>query len=166
VRAKNTEAALIGKHSNDSTCADVLPILENEFTPLSDVRGSAIYRRHLIANLLRKFFADEQAAVPDRKIARYLQPRPDVPFPHESAHKHVTGEAIYVDDHAQPQSMLEVWPVCSSHSHAKILRRDATEARLMPGIHAVLLAEDVPGLNDVGAVRHDEILLADTEVFY
>jgi xanthine dehydrogenase molybdopterin-binding subunit B len=36
----------------------------------------------------------------------------------------------------------------------------------MPGVHAVLLAEDVPGLNDVGAVRHDEILLADEEVFY
>ncbi len=36
----------------------------------------------------------------------------------------------------------------------------------MPGIHAVLLAEDVPGLNDVGAVRHDEILLADKEAFY
>src|SRR5207237_220767 len=29
-----------------------------------------------------------------------------------------------------------------------------------------LLAEDIPGLNDVGAVRHDEILLADKEVFY
>ncbi len=36
----------------------------------------------------------------------------------------------------------------------------------MPGISAVLLAEDVPGLNDVGAVRHDEILLADKEAFY
>lgn len=36
----------------------------------------------------------------------------------------------------------------------------------MPGISAVLLAEDVPGLNDVGAVRHDEILLADKEVLY
>ena len=36
----------------------------------------------------------------------------------------------------------------------------------MPGISAVLLAEDIPGLNDVGAVRHDEILLADKEVLY
>jgi xanthine dehydrogenase molybdopterin-binding subunit B len=36
----------------------------------------------------------------------------------------------------------------------------------MPGVHAVLLAEDVPGLNDVGAVRHDESLLADKEVLF
>jgi xanthine dehydrogenase molybdopterin binding subunit/xanthine dehydrogenase small subunit len=166
VRARKTEATLIGKPWSDSTCEDVLPILENEFTPISDVRGSAVYRRQLIGNLLRKFFADEESLFADRKIARYLSPRPDAPLPHESAHKHVTGEAIYVDDHAQQQSMLEVWPVCSPHAHAKILRRDATDARLIPGISAVLLAEDVPGLNDVGAVRHDEILLADKEVLY
>ena len=66
----------------------------------------------------------------------------------------------------QSARMLEVWPVCSPHAHARILRRDATAARAMPGIAAVLLAEDVPGLNDVGAVRHDEILLADKEAFY
>ena len=30
----------------------------------------------------------------------------------------------------------------------------------------MLLAEDIPGQNDVGAVKHDEILLADKEVFF
>jgi xanthine dehydrogenase molybdopterin binding subunit/xanthine dehydrogenase small subunit len=166
VRARATETALVGKLWGDSTCEEVLPVLENEFTPISDVRGSANYRRQMIASLLRKFFADESSAIVNKKVARYLSPRPDAQLPHESAHKHVTGEAIYVDDDAQSQTMLEVWPVCSPHSHAKILRRDATDARLMPGISAVLLAEDVPGLNDVGAVRHDEILLADKEVLY
>jgi xanthine dehydrogenase molybdopterin binding subunit/xanthine dehydrogenase small subunit len=166
VRAKKTEAALIGRSWSDSTCQEIVPILENEFTPISDVRGSALYRQELIVNLFRKFFAQEETATADKKIARYLSPRPDAPQPHESAHKHVTGEAIYVDDVAQSQTMLEVWPVCSPHAHAKILRRDAAEARAMPGISAVLLAEDVPGLNDVGAVRHDEILLADNEVLY
>jgi xanthine dehydrogenase molybdopterin binding subunit/xanthine dehydrogenase small subunit len=166
VRARATEAALVGKRWSNSTCEEVLPVLENEFTPISDVRGSANYRRQMIASLLHKFFAEEKQATADRKIARYLSPRPEAALPHESAHKHVTGEAIYVDDDAQHQSMLEVWPVYSPHAHAKILRRDATDARLMPGVSAVLLAEDVPGLNDVGAVRHDEILLADKEVLY
>jgi xanthine dehydrogenase molybdopterin binding subunit/xanthine dehydrogenase small subunit len=166
VRAKETEAALVGKPWSDSTCEEVIPLLENEFTPISDVRGSAAYRQRLIANLLRKFLAQEQSALADTKISRFLSPRPDSPQPHESAHKHVTGDAIYVDDVSQSQTVLEVWPVCSPHAHAKILRRDASEARTMPGISAVLLAEDVPGLNDVGAVRHDEILLADKEVFY
>ncbi|PYI91958.1 MAG: xanthine dehydrogenase [Verrucomicrobia bacterium] len=165
VRARATEAALIGKRWSSSACEEVLPVLEKEFTPISDVRGSANYRRQMIASLLRKFFADETRTCGSTSLRRDMLPH--VPnFPHESAHKHVTGEAIYVDDDAQQQNMLEVWPVCSPHAHAKILRRDATDARLMPGISAVLLAEDVPGLNDVGAVRHDEILLADKEVLY
>ena len=88
------------------------------------------------------------------------------PPPHESAHKHVTGEAIYTDDFAARRGMLEIWPVCAPHARARILRRDSSVARTMPGIAAILLAEDIPGLNDVGAVRRDEILLADREVFY
>src|SRR6185369_6285461 len=63
------------------------------------------------------------------------------------------------------KKMLEVWPVCSPHARARILKRDATDAPAMPGIRAVLLAEDVPGLNDVGT-KHDEILLPDKEVSY
>ncbi|MEY2576920.1 MAG: xanthine dehydrogenase large subunit [Verrucomicrobiota bacterium] len=170
VRARSTEAALVGKRWSNSTCEEVLPVLQNEFTPISDVRGSATYRGQLIASLLRKFFSHDGGRSSGDAEGIHGLARPSIntngALPHESAHKHVTGEAVYVDDDAQQQSMLEVWPVCSPHAHAKILRRDATDARLMPGISAVLLAEDVPGLNDVGAVRHDEILLADKEVLY
>ena len=165
LRARVTERALIGKHWQGETCAEILPVLDAEFTPISDVRGSAEYRSAMIRTLFEKFFdADAPRAAPN-VIARWLRER-DAATAHESAHKHVTGEAIYVDDRAQQEQMLEVWPVCSPHAHAKILARDATAARAMPGIFAVLMAEDVPGLNDVGAVRHDEILLADQEAFY
>jgi xanthine dehydrogenase molybdopterin binding subunit/xanthine dehydrogenase small subunit len=166
LRARATEGALLGKSWRAETCNEILPILEEEFSPISDVRGSAAYREHLIGSLLRKFFDEGDADRPrDSVIARQLS-EPDTALPHESAHKHVTGEAIYVDDHAQQEQMLEVWPVCSPHARATIVRRDASAARRTPGIIAVLLAEDVPGLNDVGAVRHDEILLADKEVSY
>src|SRR5204862_5702422 len=86
------------------------------------------------------------------------------PHPHESGHKHVSGEAKYVDD--ETQGMLETWPVCAPHAKATILKRDASEARLILGIQAVLLAEDIPGINDVGPVRHDEVLLAYDEISY
>ena len=164
-RAKKTEDALLGKKWNEATLGEALPILEREFTPISDVRGSATYRQRLIVDLLRKFFHEGNARIPDRPIARSLGER-EPALPHESGHKHVTGEAIYVDDYTVGQNMLEVWPVCSPHAHARILRRDTTAARAMPGVAAVLIAEDVPGLNDVGAVRHDEVLLADKEAFY
>ncbi|HEX8280991.1 MAG TPA: molybdopterin cofactor-binding domain-containing protein, partial [Chthoniobacterales bacterium] len=165
MRARKLEQALIGKQFNEQACEAVLPVAAAEFTPISDVRGSASYRQQLITSLLRKFFADEAVAPNEKKIARQLPVR-DAAMPHESAHKHVSGEAIYVDDHAQSAGMLNVWPVCSPHARAKILRRDAVAARGMPGVRAVLLAEDIPGLNDVGAVRHDEPLLADKEISY
>ncbi len=165
-RARKTEHELIGKPWRPETAEEILPVLAGEFSPISDVRGSAAYRGQLIKTLLRKFFAAKKIIAPnDRKITRALVQKDDSPA-HESGHKHVTGAAIYVDDVAQTERMLEVWPVTSPHAHARILRRDATAARALPGIVAVLLAEDVPGLNDVGAVRHDEILLADKEAFY
>ena len=186
LRAKKTEAALLGKIWSAETIANVLPILEKEFMPISDVRGSAEYRGGLIMSLLEKFFAKGSARVPrassgvapepladkflnlvERNFRRDAENhRPEACAPHESAHKHVTGEAIYTDDIGARKKMLEVWPVCAPHARAKILKRDASAAKTMPGIAAVLLAEDVPGLNDVGAVRHDEILLADKEVFF
>ena len=85
---------------------------------------------------------------------------------HESSRGHVTGEAQYVDDTAQHRPMLEAWPVCSKHAHARITRRDAGKARSAPGIVAVLMAEDIPGHNNVGTARHDEPLFASDEVLY
>ena len=169
LRAKNAEAALLGKVWNEETIQSVLPVLRTEFTPISDVRGSAEYRNGLITSLLEKFLAGE----PERGVhaASPLEYRnglesASLPPPHESGHKHVTGEAVYTDDFAARKGMLEIWPVCAPHARARILKRDAAAAKTMPGIVAVLLAEDVPGLNDVGAVRQDEILLADKEIFY
>ena len=176
-RARKTEQALLGQKWDRKTADQVLSILQNEFSPISDVRGSAEYRRRLITDLFTKFSYDEASSAgnkarhldielpQNRTIGRALPERLEA-LPHESGHKHVTGEALYVDDQTVGQAMLEVWPVCSPHAHARIIRRDVSAARAMPGIAGVFLAEDVPGLNDVGAVRHDEILLADKEAFY
>ena len=60
--------------------------------------------------------------------------------------------------------MLDVWPVCAPHARARILRRDATKARAAPGIAAVLLAEDIPGHNNVGLTRRDKPSLAADEI--
>ncbi len=163
VRALHAEAALRGQAWSGQTVAGVLPILRAEFTPISDVRGSAEYRRSLVASLFEKFF--HEAAADELPLAPALPAAAGPRAPaHESAHLHVTGQAIYTDDQAAGKDMLETWPVCSPHARARILRRDATAARLMPGIHAVLMAEDVPGANNVGGVKKDEILLADEEV--
>ena len=172
-RARKTEQALLGKLWCEETVAELLPLLQTEFTPISDVRGGAEYRRALVSSLFEKFcFSSEDAPATrplslehDQRLLASIPARtPASPPPHESAHKHVTGEALYADD--ETAGMLEVWPICSPHAHAKILKRDATAARAMPGIKAVLLAEDVPGVNNVGGVKKDEILLADREILF
>jgi xanthine dehydrogenase small subunit len=169
-RAKKTESVLLGKIWRADTVASVLPILRTEFTPISDVRGSAEYRGGLITSLLEKFYFNSVGQAsrlsPSGNGTKRLETGV-IPvirsIPHESAHKHVTGEAIYADD--QTNGILEVWPICSPHAHAKISKRDATAARQMPGIKAVLIAEDVPGVNDSGTKR-DEVLFADNEVSF
>jgi xanthine dehydrogenase small subunit len=57
-RARKTEHALLGKQWCAETVTEVLPVLQTEFTPISDLRGSAEYRRGLITSLLEKFFLE------------------------------------------------------------------------------------------------------------
>ncbi|MDB6067497.1 MAG: xanthine dehydrogenase [Pedosphaera sp.] len=169
LRARKTEQMLVGKPWSEELIRAVLPILSAEFTPISDVRGDAKYRQGLITSLLEKFYFQTAGAKGMEKLAGPLPE--DIGMktrsrPHESGHNHVTGEAMYTDDQTAGKGMLEMWPVFSPYARAKILKRDATEARRMPGVRVVLLAEDIPGQNDVGAVKKDEILLADREVFF
>ncbi len=86
---------------------------------------------------------------------------------HDSAWRHVSGEAAYIDDLPAPAGMLHVYLGISARAHARILRMDLDAVRQAPGVVLVLIAEDVPGVNDVSPThRHDEPLLATTVVEY
>ncbi|GAP96377.1 xanthine dehydrogenase iron-sulfur subunit [Leptolyngbya sp. NIES-2104] len=58
VRAIAVENALIGQPWTIETIQQVKPLLREAFTPLTDLRGSADYRKRLVANLFEKFFAE------------------------------------------------------------------------------------------------------------
>jgi xanthine dehydrogenase large subunit len=170
VRSRLAEAALTGRKLAEAA-ENIAQVLRAEFQPIDDVRGGALYRRGLIVSLWEKFVAGERSQAQDGTLdfgpgAAWPSLSPARSLRHESAVGHVTGGALYVDDTAQRRSMLEAWPVCAPHARARILRRDATAARCAPGIMAVLLAEDIPGRNDTGTVRHDEPLFAQHEVCY
>ena len=169
-RALKAEAALMGR-SLAAAAPAVAEILSTEFTPIDDMRSGAAYRRGLVISLWERFLCCDTSLPHEGEPAYTYQgtwPVADASrqLRHESAAGHVTGQALYVDDTAQRRRMLDVWPVMSPHARARLTRRDATAARRQPGIHAVLLAEDIPGLNNVGVSRHDEPLLASNEVLY
>jgi xanthine dehydrogenase molybdopterin binding subunit/xanthine dehydrogenase small subunit len=166
LRAREAESLLEGRPFTRTSVESLGPVLQRAFTPIKDARGTAEYRRALVVSLFEKFFDRAESRAVDLPLTYELTSEAPRSLSHESGALHATGEAVYVDDQAQRQRMLELWPVCSPHAHARILRRDAGEARRMPGVVAVLMAEDIPGENDVGAVRKDEILLADREVMF
>ena len=84
--------------------------------------------------------------------------------PHESAAKHVSGEAVYVDDIPVNRQLLVGRVVYSPHAHAKIISFDLSEAKKVSGVHAVLSYKDIPGHNQMGPVVKDEVCLAEKEV--
>jgi xanthine dehydrogenase molybdopterin binding subunit len=83
---------------------------------------------------------------------------------HESASKHVSGEAVYIDDILVNEELLIGRVVYSPHAHAKITSFDVSEARKVRGVHAILCHKDIPGHNQMGPVVKDEPCLAAGEV--
>ena len=87
-------------------------------------------------------------------------------IPHESAHLHVSGEAIYVDDIRELAGSLHCALGLSEKAHAKIDSVDLSAVRAMPGVVQVFTADDIPGVNDCGPILHDDPILADGLVQY
>ena len=84
---------------------------------------------------------------------------------HDSAHKHVTGSAEYIDDMPEPAGLLHGALGLSDRAHAEILSIDLSEVAATPGVVWVITGKDVPGVNDVSSGGwHDEPLLAETKV--
>ncbi len=77
----------------------------------------------------------------------------------------VTGEFAYSSDlHAA--GMLWGHTVRSPHAHARIVEIDVSEALAMPGVHAVLTHDDVPGRKTYGLEFADQPVLAIDRVRY
>jgi CO/xanthine dehydrogenase Mo-binding subunit len=77
----------------------------------------------------------------------------------------VTGRAVYADDLSVP-GMLHAALVLPGTAHAELVSVDGSEALALPGVHAVLTADDVPGENQVGVIDADQPLLPHARVRY
>ena len=77
----------------------------------------------------------------------------------------VTGTFDYASD-LRAEGMLWGATLRSPHPHARIRRLDAAAAAALPGVHAVLLAADLPGKRTFGLNLDDQPVLADGLVRY
>ena len=60
VRARQTEAALLGQAWSADTVMAAVATLRTEFQPISDMRASAAYRQTVLGNLLQRFWLESQ----------------------------------------------------------------------------------------------------------
>jgi xanthine dehydrogenase large subunit len=86
------------------------------------------------------------------------------PHPHESAAAQIAGAATYIDDIPELRGTLYAAPVLSRVAHGKLLGVDTQAALALPGVHAVVLAADVPGSKMLAAFAGDEPVFAQDTV--
>ena len=90
-----------------------------------------------------------------------MSPMKNISPSHESAHLHVSGEAVYVDDIAEVSGTLFAALGLSQHPHAKITSMDLSAVEAAAGVVAVFTAKDIKGKNDCGPIIADDPILAD-----
>jgi len=85
---------------------------------------------------------------------------------HESAHLHVTGQAVYTDDVPEVAGTLYAALVLSPVAHGELIGLGVDKEALLKahGVVAVYTAHDIPGENNCGPIVHDDPFLADGRV--
>lgn len=81
-------------------------------------------------------------------------------------YRRIEGRLAYPTDLLDIPGLLQGAILRSEHAHARLLRVDTTRARRMPGVHAVVTADDVPGVNRFGIVVRDQPVFCVDRVRY
>lgn len=85
---------------------------------------------------------------------------------HESAEKHVTGKAAYIDDLKTPSDALHVALGLSPVAHGTLTALKLDAVKQAPGVIDVITVHDVPGDTDIGPVFPGDPLFVDQEISY
>ena len=83
---------------------------------------------------------------------------------HDSALKHVTGQAVYIDDMPEPPGTLHAALVLSPVAAGRLRKLDLSAAAASPGVKGVFAASDIPGRNNIASPGKEEPLFAEDKV--
>jgi xanthine dehydrogenase molybdenum-binding subunit len=108
-------------------------------------------------------------AQPSSIVSEVAEPVPRLsvgqPLPRPDAQAKATGEAAFAAD-LYFDGMLHGKVLRSRYPHARVLRIEPSKAKALPGVVAVLTADDVPGARNHGLLRNDWPVLAYDKVRY
>ncbi len=107
----------------------------------------------------------DTAVITDTKQAR-IQGGVQQSVQHESARRHVSGEALFTDDRAQPTGTLYAYVGLATITRGKILSMDLSEVKAAEGVVSVITLDDIPGHRDIGPVFPGDPVFADGEVLF
>lgn len=193
VAAKKANEYLKGKmFAHPDTLEGAMNALESDFDlDFSVPGGMASYRKSLALSFFYRFYHEVLSGVnaecehgdshaveelerelskgwQDREAtAEYVKQTLGKAPNHVAALKQVTGEAQYTDDIPPLKNELHATLVFSSRPHAKIISRDYSAAREIPGVVDVVDKDDLhhPNDNKWGAPNFDDLFFAEDEVF-
>ena len=80
---------------------------------------------------------------------------------HDSALKHASGEARFLDDQPEPVGLLHAALVLSPMAHGRLLGLELAVAATMPGVVRIITPGDIPGENDIAPIGTGEAMLAE-----
>lgn len=83
---------------------------------------------------------------------------------HESADKHVSGRAVYIDDRPERADQLHGAIGQSTIAHGLVKSMDLSKVKAHPGVVAVITSGDVPGQVDIGPVFGGDPVLVEEKV--
>lgn len=91
----------------------------------------------------------------------------DKMMPHESAAKHVSGTATYIDDIPEPAGLLHAYLGLTEIAYGRLDALDLEAIKHSDGVVGVLTAADVIGENDISPThRHDEPVFVEKEISF
>ena len=102
-----------------------------------------------------------------RKLTNSTKIKRDVvghSHPHDSAIRHTTGQAVYIDDMPDLPGTLHIAPVLSPIAHGKLLAIETGAAEKHSGVVCILTASDIPAHNDIAPILKDEPVFAEGKV--
>ena len=168
-----------GQPWNEATADAAVRALASEFTPIDDMRATAAYRRaragqspaplpardrgaracaRASSTLQRGDRRDERTRTPLRATHRARRRRAACRTTRRALH--VAGEARYTDDLPEPRGTLHAALGVSPSRTARCAASTWPRCARRPGVVAVVTAADIPGVNDVGPIQHDDPIFA------
>ena len=166
---KKTSEFLKEKELSDELVDNAIQIAQTEISPITDARGSAEYKRLLLAQLIKAHFMSLSAKVELTSSTKFDDDRHPEPFqdaPLGDRGMHVRGESVYLDDIPLVNRTLFAAVFDSPVAHGKITSLDLSEAEKMKGVVRIFTHKDITGENQIGGIIPDEELLANDRVHF